>query len=248
MCIEAVTVNPTGGTEPDEPPSSPEEVQERSRDYMPIKFGSALFSKLRRRYWEKKHVAGHPLIFAIEDFHQPGSLLWSRIALVTYLYGYRHTWGKDKNGKRTITPEKIETHQYGDKKIPSGFFFLPEAENVSAVLFSNSATISKFNRMGKLAEFGSPRVRMIREGTCHNHDPNAAEPLRFVVEVNPSSYDELWGEGLSMYHNPRAAIPVDPALFPNIAHHWFEDGQIAGDLPEFFPYGSVTHIWIEQEP
>jgi hypothetical protein len=46
----------------------------------------------------------------------------------------------------------------GQKVIPSGFFDLPGPENVSAVLFSNSGTISKFNRMGVVAGFGSRRV------------------------------------------------------------------------------------------
>lgn len=33
------------------------------------------------------------------------------------------------------------------KQIPSGFFNLPDAENVSAVLFTNTGTIPKFLRM-----------------------------------------------------------------------------------------------------
>ena len=37
-----------------------------------------------------------------------------------------------------------------------------EAENVAAVVFSNSGTIAKFNRMGLLAGFGSRRLRLVR--------------------------------------------------------------------------------------
>jgi hypothetical protein len=37
---------------------------------------------------------------------------------------------------------------------------LPDAENVSAVLFSNSGTIAKFNRVGALPGFGSSRRKI----------------------------------------------------------------------------------------
>lgn len=62
------------------------------------------------------------------------------------------------------------------QEIPSGFFFLPGAENVSAVLFSNSGTISKFNRMGLLAGFGAGRAQMIRKGFAYEPNPDAAAP------------------------------------------------------------------------
>ena len=29
---------------------------------MPLRFGSALFSKLKKKYWELPHVAGNPLV------------------------------------------------------------------------------------------------------------------------------------------------------------------------------------------
>lgn len=46
---------------------------------------------------------------------------------------------------------RVDVHRWGPKEIPAGFFRLPGAENISAVIFNNSATISKFNRMGLLA-------------------------------------------------------------------------------------------------
>ena len=73
IAIEAVTVNPTDGVV-GEVPNSPEDEQLLCADYMPIKWGSALFSKLRKRYWEKDHIIGLPLVFAIHDFHGKGSM------------------------------------------------------------------------------------------------------------------------------------------------------------------------------
>lgn len=80
IAIEAVTVNPTADATPPTP-STPAEELELCRDYMPIKWGSPLISKLRKRYWEKEQVKGGPLVFAIHDFHGPGSMVWSFPAL-----------------------------------------------------------------------------------------------------------------------------------------------------------------------
>jgi len=41
-----------------------------------------------------------------------------------------------------------------------------------------TATISKFNRMGFLAGWGSRDVRMLRMGTAYNPDPQAAVPVQ----------------------------------------------------------------------
>src|SRR4030042_5017272 len=107
------------------------------------------------------------------------------------------------NGELVINPIKIEKHVHGSKEIPSGYFTLPGAENISAVLFSASGYLSKFNRMGVQAGFRKENVRMIRSGTCYRHDLNASKPDLFQYEVDENS-TETWGEGLNLYHNPNA--------------------------------------------
>lgn len=245
--IEAVTVNPSAGepiASPEDEPilRSPEEVFRLRGTKIPIKFGSALWSKLTRQkpYWEMKEVVGHPLVFAIADFHEKQSMTWTSTALINYLYGVRHDFWKDSQGKLVISPVKIEMHEHEGKRIPSGFFFQPMADNVSAVLFSSSGTISKFNRMGRLAGFGLSEQRLIRTGLRHKHDDNSALPEPFCFEVKAGEVTETWAEGLSMFHNPQAKYPVNHRLFPNIAHHFFEGGQIRSLLPEFHPYSSYT--------
>lgn len=247
--IEAVIV----GRSPKDPPlanrsdghprlRSTEEMRELLKTRVPIRFGSALFSKLNREtpYWELEHVKGHPLIFAVADFHEDQSMTWTSPALLEYLYGVTHDFIFDNKGQLVITPVKIETHEHEGKTIPSGYFFQPHAENVSAVLFSSSGTISKFNRMGMLAGFGLPNQRLYRTGMRHRHDSNAALPQPFFHEVKQGVVTETWSEGLSMFHNPRAKRPVDPEMFPGIAHHFFENCQIKSLLPEFHPYTSFT--------
>lgn len=252
VAIEAVIVgrkssNPAKLFRPKEDLFKYIDVAKQHENEMPIRFGSPLFSKLQKKYWELDHVAGKPLVFAIADFHDDQSMLWSGTALHNYLYGVRHNFYHDSNGQLIISPLKIETHKVGDKEIPSGFFFQPQAENVSAILFSSSGTISKFNRIGRQAGFKHPDVRMIRMGTHHDHDPNASLPRMFRYEVDESC-EETWAEGLSMFHNPNAVHPVPEHLFPTIAHHHFEDGQIVSRLPAFYPYASVTlNLTVKQD-
>ncbi len=220
-------------------PEDHEEVRRRHEHEIPIRFGSPLFTKLQKRYWELDHIKGLPLVFAIADFHDDQSMMWTSTALINYLYGVRHDFHFDDDKQLVITPLKIETHKVGNKEIPSGFFFQPDAQHVSAVLSSASGTISKFNRLGRQAGFKAPGLVMLRMGTYHDHDPNAHLPKSFEYIVDEKA-QETWAEGLSMFHNPNALHPVPEELFPTIAHHRFRDGQIVSALPEFHPYASLT--------
>jgi hypothetical protein len=249
FCLEATTVGATrdhsGGIVPPPPVDTRDAIHAFRNEYMPIKYGSALTSKLQKRYWEREHVAGKPLVFGIHDFQAPMSMLVSRSSLPLYLYGYDEDWEHDAEGKLHISPRKVATHRWGNKVIPSGFFDLPGAENVSAVLFSNSGTISRFDRMGVLAGFGSPRVRLIREGFALDHDPNATEPKPFRKVVRPPDYVETWVEGLEVYHNPRAVRPLAPAAMPGAAHHRLLPGGLTESVaPEWHPLSSITRVFV----
>ncbi|MBY3178716.1 hypothetical protein HFO41_31805 [Rhizobium leguminosarum] len=243
--IEAVTVGPTmkNGQIIPPPPMDTLEAKDRFlKEYMPIKFGSALFSKLKKKYWENSHVRGKPFVLAIADFSSPMSMIHSQSALERYLWGHEYPVAHDSEGKLIISPVRIETHQWGDKPpITSGFFQLPGSEHVSAVLSTNAGTIAKFNRLGILGKFGSKQVLGIREGRMVDHNPNATLPKIFRVIVNAAGYEETWIEGLNVYHNPNAAIPMAMEMLPGAAHHFFEkSGHVRSFTPEFHPMSSVT--------
>ena len=242
--LEAVTVGPTRQNGVIVPPPPVEDDEQRLaylKQYMPIKFGSALFSKLRKEYWKRTNVAGAPFLLAIADFSSRGSMVHTRSALELYLYGIEHDGHHDDDGTLIITPRKVDEHRWGDKVIPSGFFSQPGAENVSAVFVNNSGTLSKFNRMGVQGGFGTGRVLMLREGTAVDHDPNALEPKFFRAVVNAEGYAERWIEGTSIFHNPNALHPVPEDWFPGAAHHHIlPDGQMLSTTPDFHPFGAVT--------
>ena len=243
LFIEAVTVNPSANAKrPDlPPPQTHEEIEERLNDFMPIKFGSPLYSKLQKKYWEKEHVAGKPFILAIHDYHNDNAMTWSRTALSEYLYGIRT---RIVNGEPFV--ESIEKHCWEGKEIPSGFFYQDDAENISAVLFSNQATITKFNRMGKIAGLGSADVKMIRNGFLYNPDPEAIHPIPFSKDLDDPDYEESWSDGLIMFHNPNAKHPVDQSAFSDISHIFYsEDEGLHGYHQSYDVLGSITIVVTE---
>jgi hypothetical protein len=212
---------------------------------MPIKFGSPLFSKLQKlnnQYSALPQVRDKPFIIAIADFHEESSMTWSSSALTTYLYGMRFTARRDSKGKLKVKNVPVREHRWKHKVIPSNFFEQPGSEAVSAILFANSATLSKFSRMGQLAGFGRKDVQIFRGGTCHDHNPDAAIPQRFYVEVTPKAYAETWTQGVALFHNTNCSHPIPPELFSGVAHYFFHKKRVVASFPKFFPYSSQTVI------
>lgn len=254
--VEATTVAPSqSGPLADHPePKTPEEIRAFLHDYMAIKFGSALTSKLYKknaageRYWERPESREHPFVIAVADFHapatqdEPGSMVYTQEAIWSYLYGVRTKHHHTEDGTLVITNEPVGTHSYGTKTIPSGFFAQPDAENVSAVIFSNAGTLSKFDRMGTAAGYGAPDHTYFRVGFALNTDPNAAHGRPFSVQVDDNGYTERWTQELQVFHNPRAATPLSKDALPMATHHRLIDGQIVSEGPPDTVLSSMTLI------
>ena len=265
VAIEAVTANPTQGLSSDQEsrtysstrllvspfdnplPKLDGKFEYKQRNFVPIKLGSALYSKLQKRYWQSGNVGTMPIVLAIETFHDETSLHYSSSALATYLYGFEHSYIYDTEGKLVIVPRKVETHEFAGKSIPSGFFFLPEAQHISAVLFSNSGTISKFNRIGQQGPYHNSKMTLMRSGSCYNFDTDSAAPDTFSYIVGDPDFLEWWGQGLEMFHNPDAIHPIDRELFPEVTHHRFENGLVYSDGPPFQPFASITLNLMSRE-
>jgi hypothetical protein len=122
--------------------------------------------------------------------------------------------------------KKLGEHVVGKKSIPTNFFAQEATRHVSAVLFSNAGTMSKFNRMGVLAGFGDPEVTLIRWGGINNPAPDAFESIPFKFNVEDPAYRERWADEIEIYHNPNAVVPLAEALFPQVVHFSLEDGEL----------------------
>lgn len=219
---------------------TPEALRQRMDHEIPIRLGGPLYDKLKKRYWELPQCNGIPLVLAIEPFFDTTALSDTSAALSDYLYAVRHQATRDGDGNLVITSTPIESHVLGPKTIPSGFFFQPDAENISAVIFSNSGTWPKFNRMGFQAGFHRGNVTMFRHGFRNDPDPRASEPTKFFYVVGDGSHDEEWSEGLEVFHNPRARIALPREYFPGAADHVLHDGVLATLSPPFHPFASET--------
>jgi hypothetical protein len=255
VCIEATTANATAGQSTSLPPEErakwfEDEAKLRAaisdlEDAFIVKLGSALYSKMQHQYWNLDWVRNKPFVIALEPFHHDLAQSISEHRLLNYLYGYEYFPIFNDHGGFEIGQRPLQTHQYGSKTIPSGFFSLPNSEHVSAVIFSNSATIAKFNRLGyQINPASYPKLEIIRFGVRYNPDPNATQPLPFVFQLSKEGHREVWGEGISVFFNPNARHPIHPELFgDNVMKLYSENGSARHNIPVFHPYSSLTYCF-----
>lgn len=247
--IEAVTASPPSneGLKPYNPfpfGLAPGHGENYLRHTLPVRLGSPLFSKLKQKYWKLPHVANRPFVIAIQDFHAEGSLLVSSTPLANYLFGSETKWYRDEDGHLVISQSELDTHR-AHKEIPSGFFRQPNTEHVSAVLFCNSGTIPKFNRIGQQGRHKSDAVRMLRYGTCYRHDPDAVKPNGYLYDVDdPAGHKETWSEGTVLIQNPHALHPLPAEWLGAGAEEAILDGNHVMTWKEpFLPYSSLTRTY-----
>lgn len=243
--IEVTTANPSYGAVPPALPADLVELQRYIDGELAIRLGSALFSKLKRRYWELPQVAGKPLVFAIQNFASKDSLQFSDTALAHYLYGFRTYSERSPDGHLLGYTADVETIQREDgTSIPSNFFATPDSEHVSAVLWTNSGTVNKFGRIGFQRGLDSEGIHMRRIGLRFDPDPDADLPEPFDYAVGDRW--ESWEEGLVMAHNPRAQFPLDDDAFPGIVHQMISpQGEFRALYPPFHAFSSRTEIRVE---
>lgn len=251
--VEAVTANPKerrvqGLTFPT---FAPESRSERLIGAPAARFAKTLRSKLQREYEKLPHVQGKPFALAIADFHAPSSMVWSREALPSYLYGLHAQVVTGPDGPKAF--ETAVDKLLGDDQIPAGLFRDPAMAYLSGIISSNAATLGKFNRMGYLAGWRPPGLRMVREGILFDRAPGALKGIPFALDVLTDEYAALWPCGeewcqeLEVYHNPKATNPISFDLLPR-ATHWFEaDGEvICSTIWEHSVLSSITHLNFER--
>jgi hypothetical protein len=230
--VEAVTANPKevkiqGLTRPT---FAPESKEERLLGAPAVRFAKTLRSKLQREYQKLPHVVGKSFALAIADFHAPSSMVWSREALPSYLYGVHAKVEVGPDGPRAVGT--LVDKLLGPEQIPAGLFRDPAMSYLSAVIFSNAATLAKFNRMGFLAGWRPPGLKMIREGIFFNPAPPAIQAEDFKLDILSDEYAALWPRGeewcqeLEVFHNPFASNPIEFELLPGAIHTFELDGEL----------------------
>jgi hypothetical protein len=231
--VEAVTANPSVpynhvNASPSRPP---EDTRERFLGVAAVRFAKTLGNKLQRCYNKLQHVANKPFAIALADFQAPSSMVWSREALIGYLYGM-FTEALGVGERRTISVTSV-SHLLGPTGFPAGLFCNNTHSELSAVIFSNACSIGKFNRIGISAGAITKGLRYTRVGEFFDRTPGALDGVPFCLDITSTDYMALWPQNgepwsaeLEVFHNPYARYPIPRELLPE-ATHWFElDGEI----------------------
>lgn len=247
VAIEATTINPStsgilhakGNRIHD---LSSVKLFEFINNELPIRFGSPLSSKLQKQYWNLPQCHNLPFVVAIEAFFDDESLFMSEAALTQYLFGVVHSAKFSKDGQLEINETPVKSHEIGSKQIPSGLFFLPGSEYLSAVIFTNSGTHAKFSRMGYQHGLGCEEFDIYRQGYCFNPEPEAMDPSLFLYFLRQPPFVESWGQGLMVIHNPNAIHPIPKDFFVDAAQQ-YKDEVIQTEYPGgWHPIASTTTI------
>lgn len=238
--VEAVTANPPVRFEPvgARPTRQPAESAELFFGPAALRFAKTIGNKLQRGYADLPHVAGMPFAIAIADFHAPASMMWSREALMGYLYGISAE-ALEINGERIAVGNEA-TQLLGASGFPAGLFRDDAHSELSAIIFTNACTLSKFNRAAITAGMPTRGRRYVRYGKMFDPRPHALDGRPFCLDVTSEEYRGLWPQGyepwcaeLEVFHNPFARHSLPHALLPE-ATHWFEqDGAI--DNRAYYP-------------
>jgi len=245
VALEATTVNPaTSGVLEKVGKKISEltgpELLEYQRHELGIRFGSPLFSKLKKRYWELPHCQGIPLVFAIEAFHDEDALELTDVALCQFLYGLSQDSAWSAQGKLELTTQSVSEHSVEGKTIPSNFFGQEDAENVSAVAFTNSGTVAKFSRMGYQHGYGNEFWLLTRSGFSFVRERDAMDPAFFAYDVGQPPSVETWGQGIVVCHNPHARYPLPNDFFPDAVQQRIENGVFVSYHKGWHPFSSKT--------
>jgi hypothetical protein len=224
--IEAVTLNPPTGQGADislrqmEPLSQEETFEKVSRE-LAGRISRTLLKKLNHAYHDLEYCRDRPLVFMIAPFFEAGANFYSDDALFYPLFGGPEGWGNE------VFP----------------FFHREEAAAISAVLYCNQFTVSKFFRLA--TDFATPGAPVtVREGMCYRqHGVEEHALCRFAHRLgSPATPKENWAEGITVFENPFARIPLPRGLLPATSYVYVEDGYVSRQVAEFHPVASITQI------
>lgn len=226
--LEATTVNkPDSQGQPSTMPkvdrTNLEDYNNLLLNYFPTRYSGPLLAKLSKKYWENEHVSGKPFIIAITDCQFKGAGYITGDALPLYLYGFQQKITPDGKKERF----DIEYHIWGKKEVPSGFFNFDGAENISAILFSATSDIDKYNRMGLKDNFNDTEYKIKRTVKEKNYGTGEIETHTQIVPSD--NYIERWDEGIIIYHNPNALHPFPKNILPNATHYHVVNGELIVD-------------------
>ncbi|PMN90534.1 hypothetical protein BCT23_19850 [Enterovibrio norvegicus] len=215
IIVEATIASNTQGKTPEweKNPTTPLPDTFRSMNVESIiRLANAVTSKrakYQKSYKDKPHVERKPFVLAIAPFEQPNFNIQYETPMMALLYDYyidedeyNLNLGAYPNGPPGVSLGSVEKDN--GSKIELGIFEDAGFEQLSAIIFSTTATWGKVEAMSK-----NPDVE--RYISTVWYDENKALPDQMST---PSVlYSERIQDGLMVFHNPYALEPLDPKVF-----------------------------------
>lgn len=209
--IEAVTAN---HAEKDEPEWASNEVLRKHLnkprneilEYASIRILNAIdfkYKKYLKSYGKESHVKGNPFILAIAPFEQPGFARQNNQAINRVLYGCDAPKidGNDSNGKVTFSNIKVDKVQKENgTELELGIFTSDKFKEISAVIFSTTATFSKALVQSDFTNNCTVSSRRYKCGDGW---------FGYIDQLSEKRvYEETHLDGLHIYYNPFAEHPL----------------------------------------
>jgi hypothetical protein len=227
ICVEAAIASNAEGAIPEwEGRLSKEVLENLERDRAireaTIRLANTLsskYGKYKEQYSRLGHVQGRVFVIAVSAFDQPYFFLEQDQAIRRVLYAYDQAlWTYDHEGNKQSLFAHVHMNSIRKDNgtvLPLGYFTSPQMKEVSAILFSNTATLGKVRALSS-----DPNENVLFSYVRYFRDGMRLEE----ATVLKSDYEESLLDGLHVYHNPFAEIPLDHSLFayPGVTQHSYD--------------------------
>lgn len=170
---------------------------------------SAKYKKFKESYSKLKHVRNKPFVIAVAPFEQPNFSLQYNRPIVALLYDYYVDEDNlfKRPGSSTWEPSVKQlgsVEKDNGAEVCLGLFNDDALKEISAVIFSCTAT------WGKLTAMSNPDKAVKCVDAMWATPPNG-KPIR--VNASTPGYKEEIFDGIQIYHNPYASIPLPVEIF-----------------------------------
>lgn len=188
-----------------------------------IRLSNAIVGKARRyeKYYKTlSHVQGKPFVIAVAPFEQPHfNLQYDRpIRALLYDYYVDEDAFLDNPALYPSGPPAISlgcVEKDNGSEVPLGLFNNSEMAEVSAIVFSCTAT------WGKLSAMSTNTETVTQVFSVWATPPDGIPEKRMGP---PSECGETILDGLQVFHNPNAKFPLAPDVFrgDRVVQHFFD--------------------------
>ena len=223
LAIEVTTANPPENQGADITAIRMEELTEWEIVHKEnIEFPRRIISILKKKLWSQydklPQCSGKPIVLMVAPFFEAGSVFYPDEALVDCIYGIN---------------EKT-----------NGFFSLPNSETISAIIYCNAFTVPRFFRLATPLN-ATAELIAIRQGQYYAVGSDGElSILEYQYRVGSvSSPKESWSEGVTLFLNPNALIPVSQEILPNTSFFSVQDGYLVREVHGFHPLNSFMHVY-----